>query len=87
MEPFRIQLLVVSFFDVPAFCFHLSMLVFIIVQIIKKATLFRQGFYYMYAVVSVVDLYYITMVSRECWNAFESGRNRKNILLPLSSRT
>lgn len=63
MQPFRIQLLVLSFFDLPAFCFHLSMLVFIIAQIRKKATLFRQGFYYLYAVVSVVDLYYVTVVS------------------------
>lgn len=65
MQPFRIQLLVLSFFDLPAFCFHLSMLIFIIAQIRKKATLFRQGFYYLYAIVSVVDLYYITVVSTD----------------------
>ncbi|KAI1695275.1 srg family chemoreceptor domain-containing protein [Ditylenchus destructor] len=56
-----IQLLILFVFDVPAFVFHLSMLIFILSQIITKNAYYRQGFYVLYCAVSLVDLYYVAI--------------------------
>lgn len=63
MDSSKIQLLTFFVcFDVPAFAFHLSMLVFILRLMRAKKPVYLQGFYVLYAAVSVVDLYYVLSV-------------------------
>ncbi|KAI1699229.1 srg family chemoreceptor domain-containing protein [Ditylenchus destructor] len=56
-----IQLIILFVFDVPAFLFHLSMLIFIFSQIVTKKKYYKQGFYVLYCAVSLVDLYYVAI--------------------------
>lgn len=50
--------------DVPLFAFHLSMTVFLVIQIVKNVGQFRQGFFVLHVTVSVADCCYIVHVSR-----------------------
>lgn len=63
MELYRLHLIVwFVAFDLPASCFHLSMLIFIAAQMKHRPATFRQGFYVIYVAVSVVDLYFMLSV-------------------------
>lgn len=56
------QLIFFGCFDIPAFAFHISMLVFVLRQMKVKPKVYFQGFYILYSAVSVVDLYYLLSV-------------------------
>ncbi|KAI1701101.1 srg family chemoreceptor domain-containing protein [Ditylenchus destructor] len=56
-----IQPIILAVFDLPAFVFHLSMLIFILSKIVTKNPFYRQGFYVLFCAVTIVDLFYIAI--------------------------
>lgn len=49
--------------DIPLYIFHLSMILFLIVQIARKIGDFGQGFFVLYVAVSIADCFYMAHVS------------------------
>jgi hypothetical protein len=53
-----IKEIILLFVDVPAFIFHVSMVVFLSVKIYKNACAFKSGFYKLFLLVGISDSFW-----------------------------
>lgn len=57
--------IIVTSVELPLLAFHFSMLVFIVRQVIRNSSSYRQGYYILYVAVTVADLLYMSIVGGE----------------------
>lgn len=55
--------IVLCVLDVPLYAFHVSMILFLVAQMLRRVDQFKQGFFVVYVAVSIADCLYVSHVN------------------------